>query len=181
MEMGVKIDTKDFSKFPAAVQADLRRGMRTAMKISVREVVGAVKQGTPVGVTHTLRGGIDGKIYRGTNRLIGDILSPTPYTMAVEEGTKPHWIPSGWKRGGGSNQTLSPSMRGLMDWVRLKLGKPPGVAWYIRNRIAGNVAGKAGGTKAVRMFLKAYRKKRRRVNRTFDLLISRVLRKHGGK
>jgi len=181
MEMGMQIDTKDFSKFPAAVQSDLHLAMRTAMRISTNEVVGVAKQHAPVGVNKALRGGIHAKVYNRTSQLIGDILSTAPYTMAVEEGTDPHWIPSGWRRGGGKNQTLSPAMRGLMDWVRLKLGKSPGVAWYVRARIAGNIAGKAGGTKAVRMFLKAYREKRRSVQRNFDLFIGRALRKHGGK
>ena len=181
MEMGMKIDTKDFSKMPIAFQNDMHKAIRTAMQISTNEVVGVAKQYAPVGVTKGLRGGIHAKVYQRTSQLIGDILSPTPHTWAVEEGTDPHWIPSGWRRGGGSGQTLSAAMRGLMDWVRLKLGKEPGVAWYVRARIAGNIAGKPGGTKAVRMFYRAWKMKRRSVNRHFDLFIGRALRKHGGK
>ena len=185
------VELEDFLKSKKIALDDVWSMLETTMRIATMQVTRAVKENTPHGVTGRLAGGVHSHVVARPGLLYGDVLSSADYTQPVERGADAHWIRSGWTPGiPGDQQSLSSDMLGLIDWVRLKLGKPEGVAWHIRHRIAGNVAGVPGGTSyhAFRrtgtwgrwMFRDAVKSEKPKVMKLFKLMISRWARKQGG-
>ena len=112
-----------FARSPEMVTEELTVGTREASLLLEREI----RDHTPVGVGGGggLRGSWSAREPRVlADNVIGEVGTPSPYALAVELGTKPHF----------------PPVQPLADWAQYKLGLSPaearGVGFVIARKIA---------------------------------------------
>ncbi len=138
--------------------------MRQALNASVLHLKGEIMPATPVGVTGSLRAGVQTNIAGEAVSLVGRVFDAVAYAMPVESGSRPHFPP------------IAP----LQLWVRRKLGigdekEARSVAFLIARAISRR------GTPAVRMFQKAFEANRDRVVGFFEAANARIAARLVGK
>jgi len=149
--------------FPKNVQKTFTRAMRRAVLLLESEA----SKRTPVGVgdspTGHLRVSIFSEIRGSQMQIRGTVGSPSDYGLAVELGSRPHWPPPGV----------------LVRWAQLKFGisakQAVRVDFLLRRAISRR------GTPAVKMFGRAFRVARPRIDTYMVAAMRRVARQTFGR
>ena len=134
-----------------AVVAEQTKTMNAALAL----LHGAVIERTPQAFGF-LRNSLQWEVRFAPDAIIGAVQTPVPYARPVEEGSRPHWAPIG----------------PLKLWAKRKLGNE-GAAYAVQAVIAKR------GTKGHHMFGKAWAVKRATVEKMFDDMLDRIVKRWG--
>lgn len=163
----ISLDTstmRDYAAYlkqaPEIVRVEMTKAVIEAMGLLLHELKD-LDAYTPKGAHGLLRGSMTATLIgsmRG-QEVAGKVFSPLSYAVAVELGTKPHFL--------GEKGIAS-----LQDWVEAKLGlsgkEARSVTFAIRRKIA------VKGTKGAHMFSRAFNDKAPQIQSMFAEAVARI-------
>lgn len=152
--LNVKIEgMEEMQKRLGASEGVIRRAYRGAMQTVTVYLAGDARKGTPVD-TGRLRASITPRVESSGDGIRGIVGTNVKYAPYIEYGTKAHW----------------PPLAALSTWARRH-----GTTAY---RVALGIA--RNGTKAHKMFEKAFTENRERVVRDFNTAVEKIVKELSG-